>query len=312
MVQVCSYKITFWLEASLSNSEITVGELEAGAVEFSDWPSLAAYLMRDAGDSGYVWRGQRNGNWGLISSLERAFTAGNFHDSERGGREQQGLSYFRAHAANYLDWVPSDNNIVEWLVAMQHYGCPTRLLDWTESPFVAIYFAYCDMRESETESGVLWQFDARLAINALQRQPDGSGLDFPNPRDSVTNEHFNSVSWSDQLNTLVREYIRTTTLIPLPISPVRPDARMTAQQTILTVDARLQGAIPYPLRTAALLPLIFKLQLPAEWRREVLRTLALMGITAASLFPGTAGVAKHAARIIEDGFRHVSSETEGH
>jgi hypothetical protein len=60
------------------------------------------------------------------------------------------------------------------------------------------------------------------------------------------------------------------------------------------------------------LPLVLKVRLPPEWRREVLRTLALMGITAASLFPGTGGVAQHAARIIHDGFRYVRSELAGH
>jgi hypothetical protein len=60
------------------------------------------------------------------------------------------------------------------------------------------------------------------------------------------------------------------------------------------------------------LPLVLKVQLPSDWRREVLRTLAQMGITAASLFPGTGGVAQHAARIIQDGFRYVRSELEGH
>jgi hypothetical protein len=191
---------------------------------------------------------------------------------------------------------------------MQHYGCPTRLLDWTESPFVAVYFAYCDMPESQTKPAALWQYDARIAMNALQRQSDGTGLDFPSPRDTV----MRAGPWSDELNTLARSHIRTGSSIPLPISPVRPDERMTAQQTILTVDARLEGGVPYPLKTPAHLPLVFKVNLPAEWRREVLRTIALMGITAASLFPGTSGVAQHAARIIRDGFRYVRSEAEGH
>jgi hypothetical protein len=292
----------------MSTSKITIGDLEAGNARFQDWPSLVTYMMQDSGDSGYVWRGQNNASWGLISSLERSFYAGKVEHSHRGDREQQALSYFRAHAASYLDWVPDEDDKISWLVTMQHYGCPTRLLDWTESPFVAVYFAYCNMPESQTEPAALWQYDARLAMNALQGESDGVGLDFPGPRDSGAS----AASWPDELNTLVKKYIGIKSSIPLPVSPVRPDARMTAQQTILTVDARLEGGISYPLRTPANLPLLLKVNLPAEWRREALRTLALMGITAASLFPGTAGVAQHAARIIRDGFRHVRSEVEGH
>ena len=91
--------------------EITVGEMEAGTARFSDWPSLAAYLMRDTGDSGYIWRGQGDANWGLVSSLERAFIAGKVDDSQRDDREQQALSYFRAHAKGYLDSTPPEGDI---------------------------------------------------------------------------------------------------------------------------------------------------------------------------------------------------------
>ena len=82
---------------------------------------------------------------GAWSVLERAFASGDVNASEREDREQQALSYFRAHAANGLDWVPPDDDIADWLIAMQYYGCPTRLLDWAESPFVAMHFAYCYM-----------------------------------------------------------------------------------------------------------------------------------------------------------------------
>jgi hypothetical protein len=294
--------------SNMPGPKITIGDLEEGTAYFPDWQSLVPYMMQDTGDSGYVWRGQRDAAWDLVSSLERSFTASKVIDGERDDREQRALSYFRAHAAGYLGWTPPENDIVSWLVTMQHYGCPTRLLDWTESPFVAVYFAYCDMPENQTKPAALWKYDARLAMNALQRQPDDTGLEFPRPRDSGTLAD----SWSDELNTLVRSHIGAKSSIPLPISPVRPDARMTAQQTILTVDACLEGGVPYPLRTPTHLPLVFKVNLPTEWRREVLRALALMGITAASLFPDTAGVAQHAARVIQDGFRYVRSEVEGH
>jgi hypothetical protein len=87
---------------------------------------------------------------------------------------------------------------------------------------------------------------------------------------------------------------------------------MTAQQTVLTVDARLDGGVPYPLSGSASLPLLFKIELMPEWRRDVLRELALMGITDATLFADVSGVAQHASRIVRDGFRHVRNELEGH
>jgi FRG domain len=296
----------------VSRPDITVGEWESGTADFQDWGSLAAYLMRYAGDSGYIWRGQPDASWSLLSSLERAFRDGNIQPGRQPEIEQRALSHFRANAAAYLDWVPADNDVINWLVLMQHYGCPTRLLDWTESPFVASYFAYSTMPDKQDAPAALWSYDARITMNALQKRPDGNGLDFPKPRDSIIADETDRLPWPGELNGLVRAHIKSGSEIPLPVAPVRPDGRMIAQQTILTVDARLNGGIPHPLRTPEHLPLVLKIELPAAWRRDVLRNLDLMGITAASLFPGASGVAQDAGRIIRDDFRHVRSEVEGH
>jgi FRG domain len=160
----------------MSRPDITVGDWESGTLEFTNWGSLAGYLMEHTGDSGYIWRGQREASWPLLSSLERAFRDGNIELTKRPEIEQRALSHFRANAAAYLGWVPADDDVIDWLVLMQHYGCPTRLLDWTESPFVGVYFAYSGMTDKQGTPAALWSYDARAAMDALQRRLDGSGL----------------------------------------------------------------------------------------------------------------------------------------
>jgi hypothetical protein len=42
-----------------------------------------------------------------------------------------------------------------WLFLAQHYGLPTRLLDWSESPVIALYFAVANIMHDE-DDGCLW------------------------------------------------------------------------------------------------------------------------------------------------------------
>jgi hypothetical protein len=283
-------------------------------VKPATWSELVRDLLSKVPDYSFVCRGQRRGAWGLQSSLERAFNVGGVPTAERDAREQRAFSYFRAHAATYLNKPPADTNILDWLVIMQHYGAPTRLLDWTESPFVATYFAYRDMPNDQMESAALWLFDTNLAIRTLKS--GDSPLSFPAPRDVRPEDGSTRDPWVNELNVLVRAYIKSKAVVPLPVVPVEQDARMIAQQTILTVDANLNGGIPYPLTgilpTGEPFPLLFKVELPAEWRRDVLQELALMGITDAGLFPDVGGVAGHASRIVRDDFLQIRSALEGY
>lgn len=102
-------------------------------------------------DSG-VYRGDRDANWPLLTSLDKLGGAMNPHTKAE--LEEHILRNFIRYSRPYFTQPP----VNEWevLVAAQHHGLPTRLLDWTYSPLVAAHFATLGEAESDR---VVWRLD---------------------------------------------------------------------------------------------------------------------------------------------------------
>jgi FRG domain len=61
-------------------------------------------------------------------------------------REHWMLYEFKKRYHLYSSVLPAPSDNVEWLALMQHHGAPTRLLDFTDSFYVAVHFAIVDRR----------------------------------------------------------------------------------------------------------------------------------------------------------------------
>jgi hypothetical protein len=81
---------------------------------------------------------------------------------------------------------PRDSSDFEWLVVMQHYLAPTRLLDWTENLLVALYFAVRDPKlDSTTEDAAIWMLNARRLNYHASATTRMSLLAFPSDPDVI-------------------------------------------------------------------------------------------------------------------------------
>ena len=107
----------------------------------------------------FVFRGHANREWPhLMTSLHR--TVGKVATpAEEAKLEAEAIAAFRRHGRSLLPdpELAYFDRILDGVTLMQHYGAPTRLLDWTLSPWVAAYFAVSD-EASAQKDGVIWAF----------------------------------------------------------------------------------------------------------------------------------------------------------
>ncbi len=112
----------------------------------------------------WVFRGLADSSFSLKPAIEREADCKSM--SWRALEELAALEFkSRARMHFSADLLPDPLDKVTWLAQMQHYGIPTRLLDFTYSPFVALYFAIREQRNNKKSSHVrLWAIDA-AAVN---------------------------------------------------------------------------------------------------------------------------------------------------
>lgn len=104
----------------------------------------------------WLFRGQADAAWPLAPSVHRGYTP---------QQERYLTNEFRVRARSRYYSCPMSDDYPGWLALMQHYGLPTRLLDWTYSPLIAAFFAvhpdYGRQGGKDERDACIWALDAR-------------------------------------------------------------------------------------------------------------------------------------------------------
>lgn len=107
-------------------------------VKIEDWSQIHEIA---ALSTLWAFRGHSVSRWHLETNIYRGAAATGRETKKLANREDWMLYQFQRRAHHYLRDLPPAKARLDWLALMQHYGAPTRLLDFSHSIYVAAFFA---------------------------------------------------------------------------------------------------------------------------------------------------------------------------
>lgn len=228
----------------------------------------------------WAFRGHREAAWQLWSSLSRYLRLSRVSPRVWAFQESRILRIFRRKAHLFLDKVPSDGDVLQWLALMQHHGAPTRIIDLTWSPYVAAFFA---LEHAEDDAAVWALYPQRVNMHPFG--PVGQ---------SLSPDLWNRESAMDNYE---KTYVPNLFSFVLVGDPFVMNQRLIAQSGTFAVPGTLKQPVDeiladYPDSKQTIVKLRLKTQ---AVRRDAMRSLYAMNITNATLFPGLDGLGRSMA-----------------
>lgn len=237
------------------------------------WRKLRDFVgeLRDSNDE-FLWRGQRDATWKLSSTIYRFFESQSVPQNDRMDYENRTVKFFQRRVKSARDLEIKISEKSEILVLMQHYGCPTCMLDWSKSPFVALYFAIEEQSASAALFGLnLTKYQALVGEKVALDDYDGSILSW------IPGRVFGHLQ-------------RDRVTFPIPLVPEPITDREYNQQTAFLVDLQHEK----PLEDCFLGDVndyLWKLEFGRSMRSSIVSDLLSMNIDGYHLFQGLHGIA---------------------
>jgi hypothetical protein len=256
--------------------------------------------------SDWALRGQSDERWELSTKFERIAKDYRCEDPYWfRNREYYILQDFQRRAHHYVNNLPESEKYIEWLSLLQHHGGPTRLLDFTYSFYIALFFAM----ETAAFDSAVWAVNISKLIRQLSKIGDYNLLEKEHSFEGIIerNNH-----WAE---TVIKD--RRGKDVVYLVDPFQQHELISIQQGLFLFPGNIdksfafnicsvfelgykelsnENALNTNLSEIGKLDIsdisVIKIILPSTLHSKALVELHKMNVTAASLFPGLDGFAR--------------------
>ncbi|MEE9443229.1 MAG: FRG domain-containing protein [candidate division Zixibacteria bacterium] len=248
---LCSVECNFYIDNVISN--------------LSDYLATISYSLRE--NTVFWFRGHSNVKWPLIPSALRKSKVKQREDA------LNLLQDFRRIAEIKIDRPPRENETLKWLQTAQHYGIPTRLLDWTESSIFALYFATLPNKDEdgkETHGMVFMLNPTDLSKTTAIKVRNTLNANIPN---KLLDKYL-------ELGGQVMRSPKKGRLPTIAVNPVWNSERLMMQRGVFTLHGNVKFALDkYQANSLLGIPIINK------HKKTLHSELNRIGIDEMALFP---------------------------
>lgn len=257
----------------------------------------------------FLFRGQGNAEYKLLPTILRQSSAkeyGSLPTYLSYSNEKNITHAFIQEAMAYEHEEPmNERNAWKWVSLAQHYGAPTRLLDWSGNPLVSLYFACVSNADKDADIWILHR-----------RRYQDFFLD--------DNSYLQNATKGSLLHRLIMDNTATNELPehPFILRPEYFDNRMSAQSSYFMVWGTKANSLEDMLGDQHCCSItdtnfgdskhkdkiLFRLGIDHSKKKSLIRQLDQAGINAKTLFPGLDGIGKY----IEETYRFDLLEYDEH
>lgn len=247
--------------------------------EVSNWAELQDALFHDTFKnelqryrSPYVYRGLSDITYDLKTSLIRL--GGSY-----AGLEKHLIRNFSKYSKKMI----TNNNLDSFwdtLALAQHFGLPTRLLDWTYSPYVALHFVTADLDKYHVD-GVIWAVNHEKVIDYLPHEL----------REILVEEGSNKFT-TELLNPVCKSWKEFDSLqsetFAIFFEPISFDDRIVNQFALFSAMSDSQALLNEWLSQHK--DIYYRIVIPSHLKWEIRDKLDQVNINERVLFPGLEGL----------------------